>query len=328
MRYDGPDGHLTERAHQAMIDNGFEPEFPGDVAAQLRQITGGGEPTPDPSIKDLRSLLWSSIDNASSRDLDQIEFAEALPNGDIRVLVGIADVDSVVKKDSPIDQHAEINTVTIYTESKIFPMLPEELSTDRTSLNKDVDRHAIVADMIVKENGDVPESTFYRAIVRNQAKLSYESLGPWLDGKAGVPQEVAAIPGLVDQIELQQRAAVRLQEYRTRKGSLEFESIQSSAVVEDGSIKGIVSIESNAARKLIENFMVAANVEMAEFLENHHAAALRRVVRIPKNWEGIRRVASEFGEQLPNEPDQPALAAFLAKRRAADPIISQTCRFR
>src|SRR5204863_2827709 len=135
----------------------------------LKQIENAGEPVVDASIKDLRSLLWSSIDNASSRDLDQIEWAESLPNGDIRVLVGIADVDSLVPKDSPVDKHAEQNTVTVYTESKIFPMLPVELSTDMTSLNEGVDRLAIIADMTVKENGDVPESTFYPALVRNQA---------------------------------------------------------------------------------------------------------------------------------------------------------------
>lgn len=319
MDQGGPDGHLTERAHQAMIENGFEPEFGVGVSEQLKEIENNAGSLMDPKVKDLRQLLWSSIDNARSRDLDQIEWAEQLPNSDIRVLVGIADVDSIVKKDTPIDRHAAKNTVTVYTESKIFPMMPEELSTGLTSLNEGEDRQAIICDMIVKENGDVPESTFYRATVNNSAKLAYEDIGPWLDNKAEIPAKVAGSKGLSEQIELQHEAAARLQAYRTRKGSLEFESIESAAVVEDGRIKGITSVVSNAARKLIENFMVAANVEMAEFLENQGALSIRRVVKTPERWDGITRIASEFGETLPDQPDQPALAAFLAKRRAADP---------
>lgn len=317
---DHADGNwLAQKARQTMIENGFEPEFPFDVLDQLNQIKNAGEPTIDDSIKDLRSLLWSSIDNASSRDLDQIEWAERLENGDIRVLVGIADVDALVPKASPIDEHAEQNTVTVYTESKIFPMLPVELSTDMSSLNEGVDRLAIVADMTVKENGDVPESTFYRALVRNQAKCAYEDIGDWLDQGGEMPEALQKTPGLKEQIELQKQAALRLHAYRQSKGALEFESIESSAVVEDGEIKGLRSVEPNGARKLIENFMVAANVEMAEFLEARGSISLRRVVKTPERWEGIVRIAAEYGEHLPEQPDQPALAVFLEKRRAADP---------
>ncbi|MGB5012592.1 MAG: RNB domain-containing ribonuclease [Pyrinomonadaceae bacterium] len=310
---------LRQKAHQAMIDNGFEPEFSAAVRDQMNAIQNAGEPNIDPSIKDLRSLLWSSIDNASSRDLDQIEWAERLPNGDIRVLVGIADVDALVPLYSPIDMHAAQNTVTVYTESMIFPMLPEELSTDMSSLNEGLDRLAVVADMTVKENGDVPESTFYRALVRNQGKLSYEKIGDFLDNDGEAPEDLQRLPELQGQIELQREAAKRLAAYRRAKGALEFESIESSAVMENGEVKGIVSVQPNSARKLIENFMVAANVEMAEFLEAHGSVSLRRVVKTPARWEGIVRIAAEYGENLPAEPDQPALAEFLAKRRAADP---------
>lgn len=319
MNDQGSGNWLSQRAHQTMIENGFEPEFSAAVEDQVKVIQQRVGSQSDSNARDMRDLLWSSIDNASSRDLDQIEWAEALPNGDIRVLVGIADVDASVPKDSPIDKHAAQNTVTVYTESRIFPMMPEELSTDLTSLNEGEDRLAVVADMTIKANGDVPESTFFSAIVNNRAKLSYEVVGPWLDGKSGVPEKVANMPGLQAQLELQQQAAVRLQTYRTVKGALDFESIESSAVVENGQIKGIVSVESNAARKLIENFMVAANVEMAEFLESHNALSLRRVVKTPERWDGIVRIAAEYGEHLPEQPDQPALAAFLTKRRAADP---------
>ena len=310
---------LTNRAHQTMLDNGFEPEFSSAVWEQVKQIESRAAIAADASVRDMRQLLWSSIDNASSRDLDQIEFAEALPNGDIRVLVGIADIDASVGKNSPIDDHAAQNTVTVYTESKIFPMLPEELSTDLTSLNQGVDRLAVVADMTVKENGDVPESTFYRALVRNQGKLAYEDVGQWLDHGGQMPDSLGRTAGLKEQVELQRQAAVRLQAYRRAKGALEFESIESEAVIVDGQIKGIQSVVPNAARKLIENFMVAANVEMAEFLEAHGSISLRRIVKTPQRWDGIVSIAADYGEHLPEQPDQPALAGFLEKRRAADP---------
>ena len=312
-------GWLTERAHRAMLDNGFEPEFSDAVYGQLRQIADRGQPSRGLDVQDLRHLLWSSIDNRTSRDLDQVEWAERLENGDIRVLVGIADVDAVVAKGTPIDAHAAHNTVTVYTESKIFPMLPEQLSTDMTSLNQGEDRLAVVADMTVKANGDVPESKFFRAFIHNHAKFSYEEIGEWLDGEGDMPDELQRSPELKAQVELQREAAKRLAAYREDKGALEFESIESSAVVEDGEIKGLISVRSSSAKKLIENFMVAANVEMAEFLEAKSFASLRRVVKEPQRWDGIRRIASEYGENLPEMPDQPSLASFLNKRRIADP---------
>ncbi|MBV9216286.1 MAG: RNB domain-containing ribonuclease [Acidobacteria bacterium] len=314
----GPDGWLTQKAYEAMTENGFEPEFSPQVLEQIKQIQAESPPSTH-GVRDMRDLLWSSIDNESSRDLDQIEWAEQLDNGDIHVLVGIADVDARVAKDSPVDKHAAKNTVTVYTESKIFPMMPEELSTDITSLNQGVDRLAIVADMTVKANGDVPESTFYRAIVNNKAKLAYEDIGPWLDGQSADLEKIVATPGLTEQLQLQQKAAERLLAYREAKGALNFESIESAAVVEDGEIKGIKSVQENGARKLIENLMVAANVEMAEFLENHNCASLRRVVKVPLHWDGIVKIAAGFGATLPAEPDQPALASFLDQRRSADP---------
>ena len=310
---------LAERAHQAMLDNGFAPEFSDAVFEQLRQIAAVGEPEFGADVQDLRHLLWSSIDNRTSRDLDQVEWAERLENGDIRVLVGIADVDARVPKDSPIDDHARQNTVTVYTQSKIFPMLPEQLSTDITSLSEGEDRLAVVADMTVKENGDVPVSNFFRAFVHNHAKFSYEEIGEWFDENGEMPDELRNSFELKAQLELQREAAKRLAAYREKKGALEFESIESSAVVEDGEIRGLVSVRSNSAKKLIENFMVAANVEMAEFLEARGSASLRRVVKEPQRWDGIRRIANEYGEDLPETPDQRALAAFLDKRRIADP---------
>jgi len=302
-----------------MIDNGFEPEFSHDMDAQLASIAARDLIAEATDAKDLRDLDWSSIDNKTSRDLDQVEWAEQLDNGDIRILVGIADVDAAVEKGSPIDRRAARNTVSVYTESEVFPMLPEQLSTDLTSLNEGEDRLAVVADMTVKENGDVPHSTFYRVIVRNRVKLDYPTVGEWFDDDGPVPEQIADRPELIAQLELQRKAAERLLMYRQAKGALEFESIESEAVIEDGDVKEIRSVRSNSAKRLIENFMVASNVEMAEFIESHGVASIRRVVHTPRRWDGIVRIAEEYDENLPPQPDQPALAAFLEKRRNADP---------
>jgi len=310
---------LDGKARQAMIHNGFEPEFSDDMDEQLASIEARDLLAEAKDAKDLRDLDWSSIDNKTSRDLDQVEWAEQLDNGDIRVLVGIADVDAAVEKGSPIDRRAARNTVTVYTESEVFPMLPERLSTDLTSLNENEDRLAVVADMVVKDNGDVPQSTFYRAIVRNRAKLDYPTVGEWFDDGGPIPAKIADKPELIAQLELQRKAAVRLHKYRQTKGALEFESIEAEAVVEGGDVKEIRAVLPNSARRLIENFMVASNVEMAEFIESYGVPSIRRVVHTPERWEGIVRIASEYGEHLPPEPDQPALAAFLEKRRKDDP---------
>lgn len=202
MNDPGRENWLGERAYETVIRNGFEPEFSSAVAKQVKEIEAKREPELTQNIKDLRDTLWSSIDNKTSMDLDQVEWAEQLENGDIRLLVGIADVSAYVKKDTPIDRRAEQNTVTVYTETRIFPMLPEELSTDITSLVEGEDRLAVVADMIVKENGDVPDSKFFRAMIRNHAKLDYESVGAWLEGRGEIPQKIADTDGLESQIRL------------------------------------------------------------------------------------------------------------------------------
>ena len=311
--------HFADDARRAMTENGFAADFTSEIVEQVKDLSvEGPQDISEDEIRDLRSTEWSSIDNRTSRDLDQVEWAERLSNGDIRVLVGIADVDALVKKDTPIDLRASQNTVTVYTEGNIFPMLPEKLSTDLTSLNEDEDRLAVVADMTVKPNGDVPESTFYRAWVRNHIKLSYEEVAAWFDGGAA-SMGIRRFPWVADQLRLQDEAAERLHKYRRVKGALEFESIESKVVLDNGEIAGLISQKPNRARKLIENFMVASNVEMAEFLERNGWASLRRVVRIPARWEGIRKVASEHGFTLPAEPDRGALADFLEIRRAADP---------
>lgn len=308
-------------ARRAMIENGFAPDMPPEVSLEL-QASGSEEPTaPDDSrVRDMRSVLWSSIDNHDSRDLDQVEFAERLPNGDIRLMIGIADVDAFVPKDSAIDRHAFQNTTSIYTGVRTFPMLPEQLSNHTTSLLEDVDRLSVVSELVVDAEGEVTSDEVYRAIVRNHAKLVYERIGAWLEGHTPVPPEVSKVAGLEEQLRLQDEATERLRALRRRNGALNLQTIEAKAVAVDGRVVDIVASEHNRARDIIESFMVAANTEMAQFLEAEGLPSIRRVVRTPERWPRIAEIAKGFGENLPKEPDSRALAAFLTRRRAADPV--------
>lgn len=308
-------------AHRSVVQAGFEPDFNKAVIAELQTLTShpAGR-TPDASIRDLRKLLWSSIDNRESRDLDQLEFAESLPGGDTRLLVAIADVDAFVPKGSAIDQRAAENSVSVYTGIRTFPMLPEELSTDLTSLNPDQDRLAVVTEMLVAADGEVKSVEIYRAIVRSRAKLTYELVGEWLDGKAKTPPKIAALPGLDAQIKLQFEIANRLAELRTQNGALELGTIQANPVVNDqGKVTELAVVEPNGARELIASFMISANVAMATFLEDAGRSSLRRVVRTPKYWSRIVEIAEDLGEKLPAEPNSRALADFLKRQKSADP---------
>ncbi len=308
---------LDRAARRILLENNFAVEFSPAVLQSL-EAKPIGEAN---GARDLRALLWSSIDDKSSLDLDQIEYATRLENGDIKLLVGIADVDYFVPKDSAIDKFAYKNTVSIYAAHRVFPMLPKQLSTDLTSLREGVDRFAVVVEMIVRKDGNVSTSDVYRALVRNRAKLNYEETGAWLDENTAPPEKIETTAGLREQILLQQETAKRLYELRRKHGALEFETVESSPVVENGVVTGINSEpRNNGAREIIENFMIAANVEMAEFLEKRHSLSLRRVVKTPARWSRIVEVAKSFGENLPETPDAPALSAFLERRRAADPI--------
>lgn len=308
-------------AHQSMIDEGFVPDFSAAVKLEVDSLTRKPPELSTAAGRDLRALLWSSIDDSKSRDLDQIEYAEALSNGDTRLLIGIADVDTFVPIHSATDAHAVENCTSVYAGVKTFPMLPEELSTDLTSLVAGEDRLAVVTEMVVAPDGTVKTTEFYPAIVNNHAKLAYESVGDWLDGKANIPDAVKNVPGLDVQIRLQDETANRLGEFRRQKGAIELGTIQATPVVDDrGQVKELRVIEQNSARDLIANFMIAANVEMAEFLEAKGGPSLRRVVRTPKYWPRIVEIAAELGEKLPAAPDSRALADFLARRKTADPL--------
>jgi len=312
---------LRAIAYQAMLDAGFIPEMPESIAAELQKLGTEPQNPAAGSVRDLRSLLWSSIDDAKSRDLDQVEYVERLPNGNLRLLIGIADVGSLVAQGSAIDQHAAENTTSVYTGVVTFPMLPEELSTDLTSLVGGADRASIVTETQVTVDGAVAQTEIYAALLHNQAKLSYEEVGAWLDGHTEMPTAVAQVPNLDAQIRLQFEAAQHLHDLRKKHGALELETLQATPVVnQTGQLTDLAAVKRNSARDIIENFMIAANVAMAEFLEAHQITSLRRVVRTPKYWPRIVEIARDLDEDLPAEPNSRALADFMARRRAADPL--------
>jgi len=306
---------LVAAARQEMLERGFEPEFPPEAERQLASI----EPGPAEGLEDLTSLLWSSIDNDESRDLDQIEWAERVADG-VRVLVGIADVDSLVAKSTPIDTHAARETTTVYAGVRNFPMLPERLSTDLTSLSEGQDRQAIVIEMLVAMDGDIASSRVYRALVRNRAQLTYSTVGPWLEGTAPAPPKIAAAADLEAQLKLQNEAAHALREARHRLGALTFDRAELQPVIANGEVRGIEARRANRASRLIEDFMIGANEVMARTLRDAGVSSIRRVVKAPERWARIVELAERYHDKLPPEPDAASLDAFLMRRKQADAI--------
>jgi VacB/RNase II family 3'-5' exoribonuclease len=309
---------LQATAKQIMLAHGFEPDFPPQVPQQLAdlkahppQITPGGD------IRDLRGLLWSSIDNDTSRDLDQIEVAERLPNGNIKVMVGIADVDAFVTKHSPIDEHAAKETTSVYTGVRIFPMLPEELSTGVTSLLENGDKLSVVIEFAVDAAGSVSASNVYRAVVRNKAQLAYNAVGGWLEGTGPAPGKVAAFSDLQAQLKLQDEAAQALKNQRYQHGALNLETSEVHPVLVNQQVVDVEKQQKNRATELIEDFMIAANGVVARMLEK--VSSLRRIVKTPERWDRIVQLANAHGGKLPPDPDSKALNDFLVMRRAADP---------
>jgi VacB/RNase II family 3'-5' exoribonuclease len=309
---------LQAIAKKIMQEHGFEPDFPGDVSDQLASLRSDPpRVTISNEVRDLRSLLWSSIDNDTSRDLDQIEVAERGSNGNVKIMIGIADVDAFAPKQSPIDQHAATETTTVYTGVRNFPMLPEELSTGITSLLEAQDRLAVITEFVVDSKGIVETSNLYRAVVRNQAQLQYNSLGAWLEGAAEAPAKVRDNSNLQDQLKLQDEVAQRLKEQRHENGALSLQTDEARPLVLNEQVIDIVKQQRNRATDLIEDFMVAANGVVARRLES--VSSLRRIVRTPKRWDRIVQLAAAKGEKLPAEPDSKALDQFLIRQKQADP---------
>ncbi len=319
-----PKFDLAAAARQEMMDQGFQPDFaPGTneqlAAIQAGMAAGSSHQTADAQVRDLRSLLWSSIDNDSSRDLDQIEVAERVATG-IRVLVAIADVDARVAMGTPIDNHAAQQTTTVYTGIRTFSMLPEILSTDITSLNENADRMSVVIEFVVAADGSIASSDIYRALVRNCAQLTYSHIGPWLEGTAAPPAKVTASADLQAQLKLQDEAAQLLRTERNRMGALNMNRVEADPQIVNGEVTGINTRENNRASELIENFMVAANGVMAAALGKAGVSSIRRVVKTPERWPRIVALAAQYGETLTAAPDSGALSAFLQRRQAADAI--------
>ena len=309
---------LQATAKEIMVRYGFEPDFPPQVPQQLAdlkahppKVDAGGD------VRDLRNLLWSSIDNDTSRDLDQIEVAERGANGDVKIMIGIADVDAFVPKQTPVDQHAARETTTVYAGVRNFPMLPEELSTGASSLLEEQDRLSVVIEFVVDSSGGLKSPSVYRAVVRNKAQLQYNSVGAWLEGKSSPPPKVAASSELQAQLKLQDEVAQTLKTQRFQHGALSLQTDEVQPLMLNDKVVDVVKQQKNHATELIEDFMVAANGVVARQLEK--VSSLRRIVRTPERWDRIVQLAATKGEKLPAQPDSGALNDFLLRRKAADP---------
>ncbi|MEO6865827.1 MAG: RNB domain-containing ribonuclease [Gemmatimonadaceae bacterium] len=307
---------LRAAAHQAMLANGFMPDIPADVLAEVARAV---EPSGvlGANFKDFRALAWSSIDNDSSRDLDQLEVAERLPDGTVRVRVAIADVDATVQQGSVTDRFASANSTSVYTGIATFPMLPDRLSTDLTSLGQDHDRASIVIEFVVAGDGSVSSHDVYMARVENHAKLAYDNVGAWLDGSGQLP--ASGTQPIQDQLRLQDTVAQSLRAARARNGAIDLETIEVQSVLKPDQTVDVALVHKSRASRLIEDFMIAANVAMAEFLDAHNSPTIRRVVKAPDRWDRIVALAAKLGTSLPTIPDAAALAAFLATHHETDP---------
>ena len=308
---------LQDIARRVMLARGLEPDFSAEAEAELERIQAPARATA--ATRDLRALAWCSIDNDDSRDLDQLSVAEALPGGAVKILVAIADVSALVPPGSALDGHARQNTTSVYTAAQIFPMLPEKLSTDLTSLNFDTDRLAIVMEMVFNAEGNQTGSAIYSASVRNRAKLAYNRVAAWLDGSAAEPPAVSAVAGLAENLRLQLRVAAQLAALRHRAGALSLETTQTRPVFEGDVLTRLEADSPNPAKQLIEDLMIAANGVTARFLAAAKFPSIRRVVRVPAHWDRIVALAAEHGATLPREPDAKALEQFLVTAKAANP---------
>ncbi len=316
---------LMSIAHRVMLERGLLPDFSTEVLAELGRlqipvVTEDGPAEGPLGIRDMRNLLWASIDNDDSRDLDQLTVVEAMPADKAKILVAIADVDSSIINGSAIDQHARNNTTSVYTAAEIFPMLPEKVSTDITSLNFNEDRLSIVVEMLIGADGSLEDSKIYRAWVHNYAKLAYNSVAAWLENNDVIPEAIVAVKGLAENLQLQDRVAQRLKNFRHIHGALSLETIEAKPVFDGDQIRALEIEEKNRAKEIIEDFMIAANSVTARYLSASKFPSIRRVVRIPKRWDRIVEIAGEHKFRLPEIPDSKALEEFLVKQKAADPL--------
>jgi ribonuclease R len=310
---------LQSIAHRVMLELGLLSDFSAEALAELGMIQAPAAMDSE-SIRDRRDLLWSSIDNDDSLDLDQLTVAEAMPGGKVKLMVAVADVDSLVKEGSAIDEHACHNTTSVYTAAQIFPMLPEKLSTDLTSLNLNEERLALVVEIVIGASGTLLDSDIYRAHVRNHAKLAYNSVAVWLQGNGTEPEAVSSVRGLDENLRMQDKAAQSMKNLRHIHGALSLETIEAKPVFDGDQIRALEIEEKNRAKEIIEDFMIAANGVTVRYLSARKFPSIRRVVRIPKRWDRIVEIAGEHNVKLPDIPDSKALEEFLVKEKAADPL--------
>ena len=316
---------LQRIAHRIMLERDLLPDFSAAARAELGKIQAqimkkGALDGTDHGVRDLRDRLWASIDNDDSRDLDQLTVAEVMPADEVKILVAIADVDAVIKNDSAIDQHARHNSTSVYTAAEIFPMLPEEISTNITSLNFNEDRLALIIEMVIGVDGSLQDSHIHHAWVRNHAKLAYNSLSVWLDGNGVIPEAVSDVNGLEMSLRLQDKVTQRMKNLRHIHGALSLETIETRPVFDGDQIRALEIEEKNRAKEIIEDLMIAANGVTVRYLSARKFPSIRRVVRTPKRWERIVKIANQHGSQLPGKPDSKALEEFLIKEKAADPV--------
>jgi exoribonuclease-2 len=310
---------LKSIADNALSERNLLIDFSDEVMREVDKVSKA-TPVVDSSIRDMRSMLWCSVDNDDSKDLDQLSVAEKLPNGDTKIYVAIADVDALVPKGSAIDKHAQQNTTSVYTPEKVYPMLPTQLSTDLTSLNENEDRLAIVIEYTVGNDGLIKESDVYRGQVHNQAKLAYNAVSAWLDGKGQMPEAIGKVPGMEEQLRMQDEVAQKLKACRHENGSLTIETINPQVKVLDGGVLNVMPDTQNRAQEMIEDFMVAANGVTARYLAKHDFPTLMRVVKTPQKWDRIVQLAAQKGTKLPGKPDSAALERFLSKQKVDDPV--------
>ena len=310
---------LLRVARAAMLERGLLPDFSAAAMRETDGIKGAANLPVAGQARDLRNLLWASIDNDDSLDLDQLSVAEPRDGGAVCVWVAIADVDALVHRGSALDDHARHNTASVYTAGHTFPMLPERLSTDLTSLRQDVERLAIVVEMVVDSDGKVTQSDVYQAMVLNRAKLAYRSVAAWLEGSAAPPPAISRVTGMDAQIRLQDALATAMRSQRRAHGALTLDTIEARPVFDGEALRDLLSDDKSRAHDLIEDLMIAANGAVAGYLARRGFPSVRRVLRVPKRWDRIVALAAETGERLPAAPDAPALNTFLARRRRADP---------
>ncbi len=310
---------LQRIARRAMMERGLLPDFSVEAITELNGIHGAVT-NAEESTRDLRNLVWCSIDNDDSRDLDQLTVAKAITDGAVKILVAIADVEFIVKKGSALDDHAKHNTTSVYTAAQVFPMLPEKLSTDLTSLNFESDRLAIVIEMVIAMDGSLQSSDIYSALVRSHAKLAYNSVGGWLEGSGPMPHAIGTVNSLDENLRLQDSVAQKLKSLRHQHGALDLETIEARPVFDGDEIKDLEAEKKNSAKDIIEDFMITANGVTARYLAAKKLPSLRRVVRTPKRWDRIIELASEHGFILPKDPDSKALDEFLISAKSADPL--------